>query len=181
MQSSNIIKYFDPESVLFWNESRASGVGGSKATPSFCILLQHSNRQQPAKTFKVVQPLISAAIFHRNLCQNMSQPKFQERIWLCITIPQISIACFDLLEKKSDKRGFNLLCDLLPPTATCGTFLAGSPQTRPSSSWLVLACHAECSSEVAQCRRSPTHLHGLQPFLESLKTDSQVPMNQEPP
>lgn len=88
---------------------------------------------------------------------------------------------FRSVGKKSDKRGFKLLYDLLRPTATCGTFLAGSPQTRPSSSWLVLACHAECSSEVAQCRRSPTHLHGLQPFLESLKTDSQVPMNQEPP
>ena len=96
---NSIFKYHDPESVLFWNESVASVVGGSKATPSFCILLQHSNRQQPSKTFKVVQPLISAAIFHRNLCQNMSQPKFQKRIRLCITIPQISIACFDLFQK----------------------------------------------------------------------------------
>ena len=100
---NSIFKYHDPESVLFWNESIASGVGGSKATPSFCIFLHPFATLEPsaapAKTFKVVQPLISAAIFHRNLCQNMSHPKFQERIWLCITIPQISIACFDLLEK----------------------------------------------------------------------------------
>ena len=29
----------------------------------------------------------------------------------------------------------------------------------------LLACHAECSSEVAQYQRSPTHLHSLQPFF----------------
>ena len=65
---------------------------------------------------------------------------------------------------------------------------ACNPRLRAKHFWLVrlkldqalvglLACHAECSSEVAQW--SPTHLHGLQPSLESLKTDSQVPMNQE--
>ena len=122
---NSIFKYNDPELVLFWNESIASGVGGSEVTLSFCILLPHLNRQQPSKTFKVVQPLISAAIFHRNLCQNMPEPKFQERIWLCITIPQISIACFDPLEKN------------LTNVASIYFTTSCHPQLRAEHFWLV--------------------------------------------
>ena len=57
------------------------------------------------------------------------------------------MACLDPSERSSDKRGFNLPCDHLRPTATRETFLAGSPQTRPSSSWLVgVSCRVRLRS-----------------------------------
>jgi hypothetical protein len=99
----------------------------------------------PAKTFKVVQLRISAAKSHRNLCHNM--PKYQERTWLCNALHNHSIACLDPLERFSDKRSFSLTCDPLQPTATRETFLAGSPQTRPSFSWLVgVSCRVRLRS-----------------------------------
>ena len=99
----------------------------------------------PAKTFKVVQLRFSAAKSNRNLCHNM--PKYQERTWLCNALHNHSIAWLDPLERFSDKRSFSVTCDPLQPTATCETFLAGSPQTRPSSSWLVgLSCRVQLRS-----------------------------------
>ena len=120
----------------------------------------------PAKTFKVVQLHISAAKSAKS-CSNLSHnmPKISGKN---LALQNHSIASLDPLERSSDKHGQEeLQSNLRPP---CNT------PVRAKRFWLVrlkvdqalvglLACHAECSSEVARCQRSPTHLHGLQPFL----------------
>ena len=142
--NSNTCKYqiSDPESVLFWNERIASLVGGSKATPSCC------NTQTVTSACQDLQS--RAAAHQRSKVPQKPVPqhaKISGKTWLCNALHNHSIAWLDPLERFSDKRSFSVTCDPLQPTATCETFLAGSPQTRPSSSWLVgLSCRVQLRS-----------------------------------